>query len=290
MGKSTADLAAMAQKRGARLQSQAGGLVDPHSEFQHTFEADVDKVRPAPDGQSRRHFDESALSDLANSIKAQGLLQPILVRPDEIDSYWIIVAGERRWRAHQMLGKSRILCIRVRPGANNRTVQLVENLQRQDLNPVEKAQGIRDLINEEGLPQNEVAAALSLSPASLSQSLSLLSDLAHPIIEEISNNGTNVSASVLYELSRLPMPHQEEIWPSVKKGALKRNDLRQARHGEGEGGGSSRPPTTSDAGPFRGYGSLSKSLDALRIKGGQLDDDQRKQLAVLRDKLNELLA
>lgn len=280
------DLEAMAAKRSARLQTQAGGIVDANSEFQHSFEVEINQVAPAAGGQTRKIFDEGALRDLAESIRVQGQLMPIVVREGN-DGQWIIVAGERRWRACKMLGKDKILCVRLRPGANARAVQLVENLQRSDISALEQARGIKDLLESEGLEQGEVGEALSMSKTLVSQTLSLLVNLAPAVIDELDVGGTRVPASVLYELSRLPIDEQLALWPTIKDGSLKRNALRQLRQGNGN-----LPPADSNrptAPVFRGYGTFRKSLDGFKTGVVGLDNEQRRQLAELRDELNELL-
>lgn len=276
------DLEAMAAKRGARLQSQAGGIIDAHSEFQHTFEVNLDQVSPSAEGQTRKVFNEIELQGLAESIRVQGQLMPIVVRKGN-DGHWIIVAGERRWRASKMLGKDKILCVQLRPGANARAVQLVENLQRSDISALEQARGIKDLIDSEGLEQVEVGEVLSMSKTVVSQVLSLLTNLAPAIINDLDLGGVKVPASVLYELSRLPIEEQIALWPAVKEGSLKRNALRQARQGNAD----QPSPARSAAPAFRGYGAFRKSLDGVKTTG--LDEEQRRQLAALRDELNELL-
>ena len=134
----------------------------------------ISKVEPRAD-QPRTSFDEEALHDLAESIAQYGLIQPILVR--KLDSgYYQIIAGERRWRASRLAGLTEIP-VRVVEADDRRTAELalVENLQREDLNPIEEAKGYRTLMEDYGLSQEEVARGVGRSRPSVANALRLLS-------------------------------------------------------------------------------------------------------------------
>lgn len=124
--------------------------------------------------QPRRHFDEDALDELAASIRTQGVVQPIVVRPVGAHRYEI-VAGERRWRAAQRAGLKRIpAVIRSIDAATAMAVALVENIQRADLNPLEEAQALQRLIDDCGLTHEQTAQAVGRSRAAVSNLLRLL--------------------------------------------------------------------------------------------------------------------
>ena len=109
--------------------------------------------------QARKRFDEEALEELANSIKEYGLIQPIVVTKK--DGYYSIIAGERRWRASKIAGLTEIpAIIREDNEKINSEISLIENMQREDLNPVEKALGIKTLMDNYGMSQEEVAKKL----------------------------------------------------------------------------------------------------------------------------------
>lgn len=131
----------------------------------------IELVRPNPH-QPRQRFDEAALEQLAQSIKTAGLMQPIVVRPG--DAGFEIVAGERRWRAFQKLGKPEIPAI-VRAVDDQTAAEwaLVENLQREDLDPLERADGIARLMDEFGLSQSAVAMQLGLERSTVANLLRL---------------------------------------------------------------------------------------------------------------------
>lgn len=137
--------------------------------------------------QPRKDFDEQALSELADSISKHGLLQPLLVRPLPNGTYQI-VAGERRWRASRMAGLETVpAIIREMTEQEALEVALIENLQREDLNPVEEALGYRTLIDEYGMTQEMVAERVGKSRSAVANALRLLS-LSDDILELVKNN------------------------------------------------------------------------------------------------------
>lgn len=118
----------------------------------------ITEVEPNRD-QPRKRFDQEALEELAGSIKEYGLIQPIVVT--QKDGYYSIIAGERRWRASKIAGLTEIpAIIREDNDKINSEIALIENMQREDLNPVEKAMGIKTLIDNYGMSQEEVAKKL----------------------------------------------------------------------------------------------------------------------------------
>ncbi len=131
------------------------------------------EIEPDPD-QPRKTFDEESLAELAASIAEHGLLQPIVVRPKPAGGY-LILAGERRWRACRMAGLTEAPAI-VREATDGEALELalVENLQREDLDPVEEACGIRDLMNRCNLTQADAAQRLGKSRSAVANSLRLL--------------------------------------------------------------------------------------------------------------------
>ena len=123
--------------------------------------------------QPRKNFDEDSLQELADSIKQFGLLQPILVQDKK--SYYEIIAGERRWRAAKIAGLKEVPVI-IRNLADQEVVEisLIENIQREDLNPIEEAQAYKRLLTEFHLKQDEVAERVSKSRTAVTNSMRLL--------------------------------------------------------------------------------------------------------------------
>ena len=143
----------------------------------------ISKVEPRME-QPRQFFDEAALQDLADSISQYGLIQPITVR--KLDTgYYQIIAGERRWRAARLAGL-REVPVRVIEADDRRTAELalVENLQREDLNPIEEAKGYKTLMEEYGLTQEETAKSVGRSRPAITNALRLLS-LSKPVLEMV---------------------------------------------------------------------------------------------------------
>ena len=141
----------------------------------------ISKVEPNVD-QPREYFNEEALQELAESIAQYGLIQPITVR--KLDSgYYQIIAGERRWRASRIAGLTEVP-VRVIEADDRRTAELalVENLQREDLNPIEEAKGYKTLIDIYGLTQEEAAKSVGRSRPAIANSMRLL-NLSESVIE-----------------------------------------------------------------------------------------------------------
>lgn len=133
----------------------------------------ISELEPNRD-QPRKEFDPAALAELADSIAAVGVIQPLIVRPITGGGYQI-VAGERRWRAAQSAGLTEVpVIIRELSDKEVDEIALIENLQREDLNPVEEAEGYRHLMNEYGMTQEQVASRVGKSRPSIANSVRLL--------------------------------------------------------------------------------------------------------------------
>ena len=159
----------------AALQTQEGGSVL----------LPISQVEPGLK-QPRKRFDDDALNDLADSIRTHGLIQPLTVRRLS-SGYYQIIAGERRWRASKLAGLSEVPAVVIE--ADDRKVMelgLIENLQREDLNPVEEAGGYKVLMEEYGLTQEEVAQRVGKSRSAVANALRLLAlpDAVHLLLEE----------------------------------------------------------------------------------------------------------
>ncbi len=134
----------------------------------------IEKLRPMTGGQPRQTFDEGRLEELAASIREHGILQPLLARP--VPGGYEIVAGERRWRAAQRAGLLDVpVLVRERTGTDEAfEIALVENLQRDDLNPIEAAAGYRRLLEEFGYTHERLAARLGKDRTTLTNAIRLL--------------------------------------------------------------------------------------------------------------------
>jgi ParB family chromosome partitioning protein len=132
--------------------------------------------------QPRTRMDEGALAELADSIRAQGIMQPILVRPlNAVKGQYEIIAGERRFRAAQLAGLTEVpVLVKDVADEHAAAMALIENIQREDLNPLEEAQGVKRLIEEFGLTHEQAATAIGRSRSATSNLLRLL-NLAAPV-------------------------------------------------------------------------------------------------------------
>ena len=148
-------------------------LGTPEPESEELREIDINRILPNTQ-QPRKNFDEDSLNELADSIRAHGVIQPIVVQPLP-DSFFQIIAGERRWRASQRAGLLRMPAVIREVGAESSLeIALIENLQREDLNPIEEAQAFEKLIVDLGLTQEEVAIRVGKSRATVTNTLRLL--------------------------------------------------------------------------------------------------------------------
>ena len=166
----------------------------------------VEKIEPRRD-QPRKKFDEESLSQLAESISEFGLIQPITVRKLETGFYQII-AGERRWRASRLAGLSEVP-VRILEADDRLTAQLalIENLQREDLNPIEEAEGYKKLIEEYALTQEETAKSVGKSRPAVANALRLLS-LSPGVLKLVSDG--SLSAGHARALLSLEHPAEQE--------------------------------------------------------------------------------
>lgn len=146
----------------------------------------INEIVPNKD-QPRKTFDEGALQELADSITQHGVLQPLLVRPIAAGGYQL-VAGERRWRASKMAGLKEVpVVIKELSDVETMEIAIIENLQREDLNPIEEAEGLQALIDKCGFTQEEIAVSVGKSRPAIANSLRLLK--LPPEVREMTKNG-----------------------------------------------------------------------------------------------------
>ena len=195
----------------AKLQKGLGkglnALLDSPSQFSDQVTSlPLQKIEPNP-LQPRKLFDEQELQTLSESITQHGVIQPLTVRKGQ-NGFYQIIAGERRWRAARMAGLRTVPVVVVE--ADDRTVMemaLVENLQRQDLNPMEEAMGYSQLMEEYGLTQEQVAAKVSKSRSAVANALRLLS-LPTPIAQLVTDG--KLSAGHARAIMVLKTPREQE--------------------------------------------------------------------------------
>lgn len=180
----------MASKKtglGKGLDALFGGSITEEKEVQQNNNSEelvknIKLIEIEPnEGQARKIFNDESIEELAESIKKYGVIQPIIVTKK--DKYYQIIAGERRWRASKKAGLSEIPAIvRDNDERRNREISLIENIQREDLNPIDKARGIKTLMDEYSLTQQEVADILGKARSSIANSVRIL-NLDERVIE-----------------------------------------------------------------------------------------------------------
>ncbi|MCC5830494.1 MAG: ParB/RepB/Spo0J family partition protein [Phycisphaeraceae bacterium] len=212
----------------------------------------VNSVLPNPE-QPRKHFDEASLRQLASSIRMQGVMQPVLVLPPDPSGRYILIAGERRWRAAMMAGLEMIPAI-VRRLDQRQLAEwaLLENLQREDLNPMERAEAFSRLVDQHRLSHEDLAARLGIDRSSVTNTLRLLN--LCPEVQEMVRQGqltlghARVLASVedpstQAQIARTAIEREvtvrglEQVIRNIRSGDA---DPEELSAGEQQGGGESR--------------------------------------------------
>lgn len=201
--------------------------VDEYSVASGSVKVKLIDIEPNRD-QPRKVFDEKALSELADSIAQHGVLQPLLVRP-MMDGGYQLVAGERRWRASRMAGLTEVpVVIKELTDSQVAEIALVENLQRENLNPLEEARGYKELSERYGYTQEEVATIVGKSRSAIANALRLLG-LADGVLELINTGELSAghAKAILYSEDK---DYQLELAKLVvKEGLSVRETERLAR-------------------------------------------------------------
>lgn len=191
-------------------------------------EIPVDRIARDP-GQPREEFAEEGLERLAESLRTRGQLQPIRVRWDEPTGQYLVVCGERRWRAARRAGLATLSCVIMEQPADPAellALQLVENALREDLRPVEQARAFRALMDRHGWAGQNLAKELCLHPSAVTRALALL-ELPAEVQEQVEQGA--LPASVAYEVSKLPNETmQREMAEAVVEEGLTRAEVTEA--------------------------------------------------------------
>ena len=191
----------------------------------------IDKIRPNPD-QPRKHIGD--VSDLSNSIREKGVLEPLLVRYVPREDMYYIISGERRYHASQAAGLHELPCIeKIADDAETLELALIENLQRKDLTPFEEADGLQRLADQFDYTHDDIAKKIGRSRSSVTETMSLRvipADVRRACIE-----GTITSKSLLLQVARQPTERKMlEMVERISQGGLTRDQARQARKEETE--------------------------------------------------------
>jgi ParB family chromosome partitioning protein len=226
---------------------------------------ELDRIVPDPD-QPRKEFEEASIERLAASLEEHGQLQPIAVRWSESMSRYLIVSGERRWRASMRAGRSKIAAVIIegeRTDSQVLEMQLVENCLREDLQPIEQARAFRTLMDRNGWSALRLGRTIQMSESTIIKALALLT-LPAAVQERVESG--ELAPSVAYEVSRLDDPEaQRKVAARVVSEGLSRAETVEAvrraaskpkaggAKGGGAGKGKPKLPTTrvirTEAGP-----------------------------------------
>jgi ParB family chromosome partitioning protein len=188
----------------------------------------VDRIVPDPD-QPRREFDPEELEQLAESLRTRGQLQPIRVRWDEAEGSYVILMGERRWRAARMAGLAEMACVveeRDLTPDDRLAIQLVENALRSDLRPLEQANAYKALMAAKGWSTRQLGAELAIHATTITKALALL-ELPAEVQERVEQGGLSPAAA--YEVSKLEDPTaQAELAQAAVDERLTRSEVAEA--------------------------------------------------------------
>lgn len=227
----------------------------------------IDRLRPGK-YQPRTRMDEASLAELADSIREQGVMQPVLVRPVDGGRFEII-AGERRWRAAQRAGLREVpALIKTVPDQAALALALIENIQREDLNPLEEAQGLARLIEEFGLTHEAAAKAVGRSRSAVTNLLRLIA-LAKPVQEYLLSGALEMGHA--RALLALPVAQQPGAAARVVNGRLSVRETEQLVHAmQGAGKTKARAKPGRDADTLRLENEIAEALGAkVRIDPGR---------------------
>ncbi len=183
-------------------------------------EVDITAVFANPN-QPRKVFDETALNELASSISKHGVIMPIIV--NKSGNKYMIIAGERRWRASRIAGLKRVpVIVKNYSERQIKEISLIENLQREDLNPIESATAMKSLMEDYGLTQEELADRIGKSRPAIANTLRLLS-LSPEVIKLVANG--ELSAGHARALITMPTPDQQKLAKEAVKAGLSVRDV-----------------------------------------------------------------
>jgi ParB family chromosome partitioning protein len=248
------------------------------------IEVELDQVVRNPN-QPRKSFSEESLQELASSIERHGLIQPISVKKIEADTgklSYLLVAGERRFRAFQRLGKTIIPAIITTGDADE--IALIENIQREDLNPLEEAEAMALMMEQHRYTQEQLGQIIGKAQNTVSQLLGLLRLPAR--VKEEYREAPIASKSVLMEVARGKTEQEQiKLWRAAKEGRLTVKAARERMNA------SDPSPRASDTEKVLASGSrFVKGLEALDRAGeGTLKEDEYSALLELRKRIDELI-
>lgn len=258
----------------------------PAEDTPRLFRLPLAEIEPNPE-QPRRYIDEEGLRELAKSIERHGLIQPITVQRLLGTGRYLLVAGERRFRAHQLLGRAEILAIVTTGEADE--ISLIENIQREDLHPLEEAAAYARMMERHGWTQEQLAQVVGKARTTITNTLKL-NRLSEAIrAASLGQRGNGPSKSLLFEIARLEgEAAQTALWEQVREGSTVRAARSRNRPGPDQ---PLAQPTgevrNSTAGALLAGRRLLNALRALAVE--QLGEQQRRELLELGREVTAIL-
>ncbi|WP_029009026.1 ParB/RepB/Spo0J family partition protein [Azospirillum halopraeferens] len=258
------------------------GMTGVSADFPRLIELSIERIADNPD-QPRTVFDEAGLRSLADSIARHGLQQPILVREEPDGDGYRLVAGERRLRAHRMLGRDTIFAI-VTTGKPEE-VAIIENVQREDLDAVDLARGLNRLVETHGYTQEEAGAVIGCTKAEVNRRLAVLR-LPDDILADYRRRTADISRSILVEIAQVDDDAvRRRLWERAKAGLTVREVQAQRKAAAGTAGKDAALLQTLG----RSLTRIGKEVEAVRTVRHRLLPEHRERLSALRDEIDALL-
>ena len=270
---------------GARVQDISPAFVSSLSDVKHSFEVSVDDLEVDPN-QSRKIFNDEALLELAESLKIYGQLTPILVRKKEgVRGKWILVAGERRLRAAKLIDMPYLLAIE--RDTDSDVVSLIENLQREDLKPIEEAMGLKLLSENRGWSQRELARNVGKGVSHINGMLAV-AKLPSDFLEKVIHVDHVISRNVLIEIARVTDTKiQNELCNRALAGDLTILAIREAVARGGE-----KKPVAKESNKQKTFSikPIEKAISNLSLQNiPSLSDNEIETLVKLRSLIDKIL-
>ncbi len=238
----------------------------------------LSSIDPDPE-QPRTHFEPASIKALGKSIAKGGLIQPIRVREHPENPFrFLIVTGERRWRAAKSAGLESIMCIKVEDDSDHEEMQLVENIHREDFTPLEEARAYKRLIDKYQLTQTALAKKIQRPRVTITETLAI-NNLPDYMIAELENDKLNIPKSQLILIAKERKPAvQKQLWQKARDAKLTVGAARAMSKGK-------KPPVNPAERAIRSLEDVVKKIDST----DELTADQIKPLAALHRKLGKLL-
>lgn len=245
------------------------------------IEIDLSKIDPNPD-QPRKIFNQESLRELATTIEKHGLIQPITVKKVDSNDRYVLVAGERRLRAFELLKRTSIPAILTMGNADE--IALIENIQREDLDPLDEAEAFELMIKRHGYTQEQLGTIIGKAQNTVSQTLILLK--LPTIIREQYHTVPHVNKSMLVEIARLKDENQQiKLWNQIAQGKL--TTVKATRKGQAMKSKMDIPAVNT---VVRTGNKLVKSLEYLEKTAVSLDLGSYRSLMNMHERLGAILA